>query len=505
MSTFVLLAVLGCGSEPGGHGHDHGPRGSHPPHGEEDGAAPIAITRWTDDHELFIELDAPVAGQPFRYKAHVTKTTDNHPATAGSLSMRMEADGSAAASHTDVQVARDGVFADEANAPTHPGTYRLIASYTNAEERAEWDAGPVAVGSGAPLPHEAEAEGEITFLKETQWRIPFAVAPAARRPLSPILRATAVVSAAPGQSAVVDAPVDGLLAWSEGLPIVGRRVARGERLAALVPAGAAESWSRLQADLSTARVDLALAEQDLARVRELRARDLLPERRLQEAQAAVQHATAELSVSQDRVVALTSERSGAMPILAPAAGLVVAVVGAHGERVDAGTPLVTVATGDGVMLQGRVHDRARTELDEVTTITVHRGDWATPRQLPQARVLTERLVFDARTLSAPLTVLADDPAGLSVGDLVTLEIGVGEATPRLAVPRSAVVEVNAQDVVFVQMSGETFTRRRVTLGLSDPTHIEVLTGLQLGDRVVVLGGFDVHVASMSAALASHKH
>jgi membrane fusion protein, heavy metal efflux system len=503
----LLLALTGCGqSDPAGHGHAHGPGGEHAPHGEEEEEGEsIAITRWTEGYELFVELDAPVVGQRFKYHAHITRMADNHAATSGVMSLRFEQEGFAAESHTDNEVARAGIFAKDAPAPTKAGEYRLIFSYVDGDDRVEWDGGIVTVGAAAPVAHAGENEGEITFLKETQWQIPFAVSPAAELGLSPTVRASAVVSAAPGQSTVVAAPVEGLLAWSDGLPVVGRRVTRGERLAALVPAGAAESWSRLQADLATARVDLDLAQKELARVEGLRTQDLLSERRLEEAKAGVERASAQLSGNQRRVSALTSERSGAMPILAPTAGLVVAVGGAHGDKVEAGAALVTVASGDGVMLQGRVHDRTRTELGTVSSVAVKRGDWEAPRALTGAQVLTERLVFDARTLSAPITVLADDPAGLSVGDLVELEVGVGEPTPRLAVPRSAVVEINGQDVVFVQKTGESFTRRRVTLGVSDPTHIEVLTGIEPGDMVVVDGGFDVHVASLSGALESHKH
>jgi len=502
----VLLALAGCGqSEPAGHGHAHGPGGAHAPHGEEEEGESIAITRWTDGYELFVELDAPVVGQRFKYHAHVTRMADNHAATSGVMTLRFEDDGFAAESHTDNEVARAGIFAKDAPAPSAPAEYGLAFSYTDGDDRVEWNGGMVTVGAAEPVAHEGEDEGEITFLKETQWQIPFAVSPAAERALSPTVRASAMVSPAPGQSTVVAAPVEGLLAWSDGLPVVGRRVKRGERLAALVPAGAAESWSRLQAGLATARVDLDLAEKELARVEELRSRDLLPERRLQEAQAGVERATAELSGNQRRVSALTSERSGAMPIRAPADGFVVAVGGAHGEKVEAGAPLVTVASGAGVMLEGRVHDRTRTELGSVSSIAVKRGDWSAPKELTDARLLTERLVFDARNLSAPIIVVADDPAGLSLGDLVELEVGVGEPEPRLAVPRSAVVEINGQDVVFVQKTGESFTHRRVTLGVSDPTHVEVLSGIEPGDMVAVEGGFDVHVASLSGALESHKH
>lgn len=507
MSPFapLLLALLGCSSShPTGHGHSHDRGGGgHDAHGEE--GASVAITRWVDGHELFVELDAPVAGQRFAYHAHVTRMADNHAADAGTFELRFDQDGFTAESHHDPGIARAGIFAQEAAAPAQPGVYQLVMTYVDGDDRVTWHGGPVTVGDGAPVAHEGQPEGEIGFLKETQWQVPFAVAPAAERRLAPTVRASAVVAAAPGQSTVVAAPVEGLLAWSDGLPVVGRHVQRGERLAALVPAGAAESWSRLQADLATSRVDLDLAEKELARVEELRARDLLPERRLQEAKAGVERATAELSGNQRRVSALTSERSGAMPIRAPSDGYVVAVGGAHGEKVEAGSPLVTVASGPGVMLEGRVHERRHPDLGAIASVAVRRGDWPHPRGLDTARVVTERLVFDPHTLSAPLVVLVDDPEGLSVGDLVELEVGVGDAEPRLAVPRTAVVEINGQDVVFVQKTGESFTRRRVTLGVADPTHVEVLSGLEAGDMVVVDGGFDVHVASLSGALESHRH
>ena len=502
----MLLAFLGCGATPSSdHGHDHGDHGHGDGHSEEDDGASIAITRWTKTHELFVELDAPVAGHRFAYHAHVTRLADNHAATSGILSIRFEKDGFAVESHTDEEIARAGIFAEDATAPSQPGEYRLLISFVDGDERADWDGGPVTVGASKSVPHLGEDEGEVSFLKETQWQVPFAVAPAIEVKLAPTIEATAAVAPAPGQSTVVAAPVEGLLAWSDDLPVVGRRVQRGERLAALVPAGAAESWSRLQAGVATAAVDLNLARTELARVEGLRSRDLLPERRLQEAEAGVERALAELSANQRRVSALTSARSGAMPIQAPADGMVVAVGGAHGQRVAAGAPLVTVASGPGLMLKGHVHDREHTDLATISSVAIQRGDWDAPRSLVGARVLTDRLVFDAHTLSAPITVLVDDPAGLSVGDLVQLEVGVGEPEPRLAIPRTAVVEINGQDVVFVQKTGESFTRRRVTLGVADPTHVEVLSGIEPGEMVVVEGGFDVHVASLSGALESHRH
>lgn len=502
------LLLLACAPAPSDHGHSHGGHGDggHADHAEDEGTT-LAITRWTDSHELFVELDAPVVGQRFSYHAHVTRMADNHAATAGTLTFRFEQDGFPAESHADDAVARPGIFAADAPAPRAPGSYQLFITYVNGSETVEWDAGTVMVGAGVAIAGDEQPEGEITFLKETQWQIPFAVSPAAERPLAASVKASGMVKPSPETTALVAAPLDGMLAWAGTAPVVGRTVKRGERLATLVPAGQAESWSRLQANLASSGVDRELAAKELARVEGLVAKDLLPARRLEEARAKLEIAENERSASSRRVGALTSGRGGGVSIKAPADGVVVAVGASHGQEVRAGTPLVSVAAGSGVVVEARVHDRTHVDLGTSSTLTVMRGGWEQPRDVLAlgGHVVTEQLVFDAHSLSAPLTVQIPGGTGLMPGDLVELSVGVGDQTPRLVVPRTAVVEVNGTDVVFVQKTGESFTRRRVVLGDSDGIQVEVLSGIQPGDMVVVNGGFDVHVASLSGALESHKH
>lgn len=508
---FLVLSGGACGHPPGGgHGHSHG-AGGHD-HGEggaahaaEEGVS-LAVTRWTATHELFVELDAPVAGQAFAYHAHVTRMADNHPATAGSLTIRFDRDGLPAASHTDDGVARPGIFAKEGRAPAEPGVYALVLTYADGEERAVWDAGTVTVGGAAAVAGAPEAEGEIAFLKEAQWQVPFRVAPAARRAVAPVVVASGVVRPAPASTAVVAAPADGLLVWSEAVPVVGRGVSRGDRLGTLLPAGAAEHWATLQAELRTARVDRELAAADVRRVEGLTDGELVSARRIDEVRAALARAEARVVAAEQRLSALSSGDLGAIPVRAPATGVLVAVGAEHGVAVRAGDPLVTVAAGDGVVIEARVFSRAVAGLHPVASLTVSRGGQP-PLDLAAAGgvVLTEHVLHDPVTLSAPLVVAVPAGAGLRPGERVEVAVGVGGAEPAVAVPRSAVVEINGQDFVFVQISGESFTRRRVVLGDRDATHVVLTSGVEVGEMVVVEGGFDVHVASLSGALESHTH
>ena len=59
-------------------------------------------------------------------------------------------------------------------------------------------------------------------------------------------------------------------------------------------------------------------------------------------------------------------------------------------------------------------------------------------------------------------------------------------TPRLLVPKAALRKVNGADVVFVAR-GEVAERRAVTTGLTDGDQVEVVSGLQVGEQVIIEG------------------
>jgi membrane fusion protein, heavy metal efflux system len=96
-------------------------------------------------------------------------------------------------------------------------------------------------------------------------------------------------------------------------------------------------------------------------------------------------------------------------------------------------------------------------------------------------------------------------AELRPGAAIVVTVKAGTPRKVLAVPRKAVVEISTQPFVFVQRGGESFLKRRVKTGISDGTFVEISSGVEPGDRVVTEGGFDIHIASLSGTVESHKH
>ena len=71
----------------------------------------------------------------------------------------------------------------------------------------------------------------------------------------------------------------------------------------------------------------------------------------------------------------------------------------------------------------------------------------------------------------------------------TLSFGESEQHTMLAIPSQAVQELDGKTVVFVADPQGAFTAKEVTLGTEADSWIEVLSGMQPGERLVTTGGF----------------
>jgi Cu(I)/Ag(I) efflux system membrane fusion protein len=78
---------------------------------------------------------------------------------------------------------------------------------------------------------------------------------------------------------------------------------------------------------------------------------------------------------------------------------------------------------------------------------------------------------------------------------VDVEIATGSDQPVAAVPNSSVVDSGSRQVVIVDLGDGRFEPRDVKLGRRSSLYVEVLEGIQEGDRVVVDGNFLIDAES----------
>lgn len=89
------------------------------------------------------------------------------------------------------------------------------------------------------------------------------------------------------------------------------------------------------------------------------------------------------------------------------------------------------------------------------------------------------------------------------GQLVEAQIVVEEVDVPLVVNKHALQSFRDWTVVFIQI-GENYEIRPLELGRSDKTHVEVLSGLNVGDRYVVENSYLIK-ADIEKSGASHDH
>jgi len=100
-------------------------------------------------------------------------------------------------------------------------------------------------------------------------------------------------------------------------------------------------------------------------------------------------------------------------------------------------------------------------------------------------------VLDPVTRSAEVRVVVPNEAGkLRVGQAVNARIRPSAARKQaVAIPRSALVQVDGKPTVFVEVAERSVMPRTIEIGAQGPDFIEVKAGLEAGERIITEGVF----------------
>lgn len=496
----LCLIAWGCGQGP-------------PPPGQSaEEAAPVRVTRWTDSTEMFAEYPPLVAGRTSRFAVHVTRLDTFAPLAGGRIEVRLTGRSGSPQTFRADAPSRPGIFGVDVT-PSAAGEHDLTILVRADGLADEHHVGAVQVYGDAEsaLPAgEADDAAAITFLKEQQWSLEFATAVVREQAVRESLRVPARIEPRPGGTADLIAPVDGRVIDVLDVPL-GGTVARGQELARLMPSPAAPDdlpqLERAQADAQTA---LTLATRERERAERLTQAGAAPERRLEEARAAEAAAATRLAAAEAALARYTAARTGSASAAAPfvvrspVAGAVAFRTGAGGAWVSKGTTLFRVVDAAQVHVVGQVPEARVGAVPRVSAAEIEipgrQGRLAADRPAAVGRAL------DPQSRTLPVMFALDNrETGLPVGLSVFLHLYLETIEPRPVVPASAIVDDAGRPVVFVQRGGETFERRAVSIGSRSGDLVQVLGGVQPGDRVVTRGAYLVRLASLATSAPAHGH
>ena len=249
------------------------------------------------------------------------------------------------------------------------------------------------------------------------------------------------------------------------------------------------------AQLAEARANLDEARRQLARLEDLDERGIAAPSDVDEARAAVEVTEAQLNT----VIARLDDRL----IRAPFSGVLGFREVSPGSMLMAGTDITTIDDVSQIKLDFTVPETALGLMKRGGKIVARSVSWRDREFHGVIRAIGSRVDPVTRAVVVRAWIPNEDRA-LRPGMLLTVQI-VTEEKQALMVPERVVVQVRENAFVYL-VDGENFARRQpVQLGTRQAGEVEIVSGLEIGDRVITQGviklrdGVPVHLAGQPGA------
>ncbi|MHA6323647.1 efflux RND transporter periplasmic adaptor subunit [Roseivivax sp. CAU 1753] len=300
---------------------------------------------------------------------------------------------------------------------------------------------------------------------------------------------TVVAIVRPSSSGLLDArsQLQAQAALQEAL--AARHVAEAD----LAQAMETQRFAKMQYDRTEALVDRNVAS--ITRLEE-------DSQRLAVANAAIEVARARIEMSDgtiDRARATLLGPSDAdmvpdsccVEVLAPADGVVLSVAAISERPVSIGAPLVSIGDPARLELVADILSNDAVRLSPGALAHVERWGGDTPLEArldridPKARTKVSALGIEEQRVNAFFTLTSDSSERANLGDgfSVFLRIVEWRADDAVQIPLSAAFRSGSDWAVFVAQS-DVAEKRIVSLGRRNDRMVEVLSGLEIGEKVI---------------------
>ncbi len=472
---------------------------------------PIVITDHSEHTELFVEFDPFVLDEPSTFLAHFTHMDTFKAFKKGRVDACLLFDDQKKECFSVDAPAFEGIFKPVA-IPTQSGNAQLSISVEYDGNKVTHKLGTFKVYEEIkqvpPASHE-EDDDAISYLKEQQWKVDYATEVVKRHVLRESVSTFAKVELPSNNEYLLSAPVSGIITLGSKTTI-GTQVKKNRPVAYIVPLlGQKEDISTLRFERKKASTYLNLKRKENERLQQLKAKGAVSHKRLIVAEQEYEMAKARLVNIEQRLNQLDMSHDEQMGVAlrSPIDGDVLRQFVIPGAYVKEGDPIVHIADSDMLWLNINIPQNDIPKIGSPLGVELQLTD--TPLLFTvgeDAKTIYFNKFIDPKTRTASLLFEIDNASSrLSPGAVYAAKAYTGKVVEALAIPKSSIVNDNGRHVVYVQVGGESLERRDVQTGLSDSGHIEVLSGVSEGERIVSKGAYQILLSVVSPAAVGHGH
>jgi len=469
---------------------------------KQEGLEPISYTLYSAKTELFVEFKPLVVDTTSKFATHLTILGDNFlPYTEGTVTVTLFSNGDS--------------ISNIASSPGSPGIYRLELKPRKAgigklvfdirskdiTDQIIIDGVEIYTDEKTAINNQPDevAGNDITYLKEQAWKVEFANAPVMKQTMHEVIKATGQIISAPGDEVTVAAKSNGIVKFTGQNNVIGSAIRSGQSMFAV--AGGDVAGENIDAAIQTATAELKSAKSEYDRASELMKDKLITQKQFEDAR--LRYEASQITLNN------LSKNYGAAGknLSAPINGYIKNILVSEGQYVTAGQPLATITKNQRFILRADVSlkDADRMSSIEEATFTIIQN-----KMTYNTKQLNARLISIAKTVVGnspfiPVHFEMDSSPGIISGSFAEVYLKTTPIYNALAIPVSALIEEQGIFYAYVQTAGESFQKRELKLGSNDGEKVQVLSGLNEGERVVTKGAYQIKLSSMSGTMPAHGH
>jgi len=198
---------------------------------------------------------------------------------------------------------------------------------------------------------------------------------------------------------------------------------------------------------------------------------------------------------------------GGIRVTAPVSGTIHELRVSDGEYTDPGKILAILSTNRNLMLRADLPQQYYGELEQIETANFRPAytDRVFTVEEMKGALLAVGVSVAENNHYLPVIFRLENEGHLLEGAFAEVYLLTSARSAVFSVPVGALGEEQGGHYLYVQMTGESYSKRRVETGQHNGQFVEITSGLRSGDRVVTEGFTLVKAASMATGEISDGH
>lgn len=488
--TLAILCLSSCNTD-----RTSGPEETSNQHNDES----AQFLLFSDSIEFFIEHEPMEAGAESHFLVHLTELATYKPLAFG---------------HVTIMI--DGVSVTSGN-PEVPGIFKVpfIPKRAGAfEAKYSFESGGKAesvsahvhvyenhdaIYAGDGHDHSTDLEGEITFLKEQVWKSEFMVKEVVPVEFSSVIPTSGEILTVPGEKKNIAANSPGLVRFTNKNLVQGTTVKKGDLL--FLINSDALIGNNLKLQLQEIKNLYEKSRSDYLRHLKLFQQGAISERQIIETRTRYMEDSLRYSILSTNV-----SKEG-IRVFSPVTGTIHELKVSDGTYVEIGQNMATISSNQRLMIRADLSQQFFDQLPFIETANFRPSytDRTYSIEELNGSLLAAGVSVAENNHYLPIIFEVENKGNLLEGAFTEVYLKTSRKSAVLAIPLTAMTEEQGEYYVYTQVSGETYSKRAVSPGKNDGLLVEILSGIEPGERIVTRGVVLVKATSMVTGVVDQGH